>query len=135
MKITSVNKNKYKPATTEQKIEVQDKIKKLRKQYEKLVKGRFEFDDAQGGWFSFSFRYFPGDPVETFHITHGEVIEIPELLAFHINNTKRKIRMPHLLELKGNYRTGEIEAQPIERVSRISFIPLNSLEVPATMAV
>ena len=36
--------------TPQQKLEVEEKIKKLRKEGEKMVKGMFEFLDAQGGW-------------------------------------------------------------------------------------
>ncbi len=136
MEIREISHKKYKPANEQQKAEVQEKIKRMRKMYEKMRKGTFRFDDAQGGWFAFDYRYFPGDPIQIIKIAHGEVIDIPELLVYHINNTKRKVRLPlGSIELQGDYRRGEIAGQGVVRTSRISFIPMDSLEVPSMMSI
>lgn len=67
-------------------------IKKMRKEHEKLVKGMFEFIDAQGGWLDFCYRYFKDDPIMTIRLTHGEICELPMGIIKHLNNTKKKIR-------------------------------------------
>ena len=70
----------------------EEKIKKLRKEYEKPVKGMFEFLDAQGGWFDFVYRFFPGEPIQQIRLIHGEICDLPMGIVKHLNNTKKKIR-------------------------------------------
>lgn len=67
-------------------------LKKTRKDHDKLVKGMFEFLDAQGGWIDFSYRFFKGEPLSTIRLIHGEICELPMGLVKHLNNTKKKIR-------------------------------------------
>jgi len=120
MQIIEINKKKFAPATPHQKAEVEEKIKKMRKEGEKLVKGMFEFVDAQGGWLDFSFRYFPGDPIQTIKIIHGEICEIPTILMKHLNNVYKKIRtMPDNLDAgkKG----------VVTKISRTRFTPMDAM--------
>lgn len=70
----------------------EEMIKELHKEYDKLVKGRFEFIDAQGGWIEFTHRFFKEDLLLTYTFVHGEVCEIPMGIVKHINNTVKKIR-------------------------------------------
>lgn len=93
MQVIELNKKKFAPPSPQQKAEVEEKIRKMRKESEKMIKGIFEFVDAQGGWLDFSFRYFPG-PIQTIKITHGEIVEIPTILAKHLNNVYKKVRIP-----------------------------------------
>lgn len=67
-------------------------LEKARKEHGKMVKGKFEFLDAQGGWLEFNYRYFPEDMLVTYKFTHGEVCEIPMGLVKHLNNTVKKVR-------------------------------------------
>ena len=95
-------------------------VKKMRRDHEKPVKGLFEFTDANGGWFDFSFRFFKGDPISTIRLLHGEICELPMGLVKHINNTKRKVRKfaveaPAKGKLPSTY----------EVTSRIKFTPLD----------
>ena len=57
-----------------------------------MVKGMFEFLDAQSGWLEFNYRYFPEDMLVTYKFMHGEICEIPMGLVKHLNNTKKKVR-------------------------------------------
>ena len=72
------------------------RIKKARKEYEIPVKGMFEFIDAQGGWLDFTDRPFPGDPIRTYNIAHGEICELPMGLVKRLNNTRKKIRKANM---------------------------------------
>lgn len=74
------------------KSKSEELIKKMRKEHDKLVKGMFEFLDAQGGWLDFSYRVFPDEDVMTFHLIHGQIYELPLGVVKHLNNTRKKIR-------------------------------------------
>lgn len=97
-----------------------ERVKKLRKEYEKPCKGMFEFVDAQGGWLDFTDRPFPGDPVRVYHINHGEICELPMGLVKRLNNTKKRVRKMGM----HNLETGEA---PYEFISRIRFTPMDVL--------
>jgi hypothetical protein len=103
--------------TAAQKAASAEKIKKLQKDGEKLVKGIFEFSDAQGGWLDFSYRFYPGEPIRTVKITHGEIIDIPTDLAKHLNNVYKVVRVP-----RQNLDQG---ADSITKISRTRFIPVD----------
>lgn len=110
------------PATAAQKLEVEEKIKKMRKESEKMIKGMFEFVDAQGGWIDFSYRFLPGDPVTTVKITHGEIIDVPLMLARHLNNVYKKVRIPPK-EIGENGRP--LSGGSLTKISRTRFTPLD----------
>lgn len=103
--------------TSEQKAKSSERIKKIQKDGEKLVKGIFEFTDAQGGWLDFCYRFYPGEPVRTVKITHGEIIEIPTDLAKHLNNVYKKVRM-----MRENADSGK---DMVTKTSRTRFIPMD----------
>lgn len=107
------------------KAEVEDMIKKMRKEHDKLVKGKFEFIDAQGGWLDFTYRMFPGDPIQQYKLTHGETCELPMGVVKHLNNTYKKVRTmnPNILE------SGPVRGVPstFERISRVRFTPMDYL--------
>ena len=106
--------------TAVQKAASAEKIKKMQKDGEKMVKGMFEFSDAQGGWLDFSYRFYPGEPIRTVHITHGEIIDIPKDLAKHLNNVYKKIRM-----MRENADGGQ---DIVEKTSRTRFIPMDMID-------
>lgn len=122
MEVREVTKKKLK---TKPKGEVDDMIKKLRKEDERLVKGRFEFTDAKGGWIDFAYRKWPGDPLMVIKLTHGEICEIPFGIVKHLNNTVKKIRVmnPEIME------SGPVRGVPVsfEVESRTKFIPMDYL--------
>ena len=103
--------------TAEQKSKSAERIKKMQKDGEKLVQGMFEFIDAQGGWFDFSYRWYPGEPIRTVKITHGEIVDIPTDLAKHLNNVYQKVRT-----MKKNLDGGQ---DIVEKRSRTRFIPMD----------
>lgn len=98
-----------------------ERVKKLRKEHDKLIKGMFEFIDAQGGWLDFSYRWFPDSPIQTFRFIHGEICEIPMGIVKHLNNIKAKVRKLNNLELAANGKA------PIsyEVRSRVRFTPVD----------
>ena len=108
----------------------EDLLKKLRKEHSKLVKGKFEFLDAQGGWLEFNYRFFPEDMLVTYKFTHGEVCEIPMGLVRHLNNTMKKVR--HIGADTGAARGNELPTtgkmpMSFETTSRVRFTPLEVL--------
>lgn len=99
----------------------EEKVKKLRKEYEKPVKGMFEFLDAQGGWLDFVYRFFPGEPIQQIRLMHGEICELPMGIVKHLNNTKKKIRRfdPQISE------NGRGIPSSYETQSRVRFTPVD----------
>jgi hypothetical protein len=95
-------------------------IKKIRKEHDKMCKGKFEFCDANGGWFEFTYRYF-NEPIKYIKLVHGEIVDLPMGIVKHINNTVRKVRNLAGIDDKGKARF------TIERTSRIRFIPVDAL--------
>lgn len=117
MEVLEMRSRHISTITAEQKAKSAEKIKKLQKDGEKLVKGMFEFTDAQGGWFDFSYRFYPGEPVRKIKITHGEIIDIPKDLALHLNNVYKKVRV-----MRENADNGR---DVVTRYSRTRFIPMD----------
>lgn len=118
--IKEFNKKQVARPVTEGSIE---KIKQLKQEHEKLVKGRFEFTDAQGGWLEFAYRFFKEDPLIVLKLIHGEVTELPAGIVRHLNNTKKKVRkiIPNLdPNARGVSSSFEIQ-------SRVNFIPCESV--------
>jgi hypothetical protein len=105
--------------SAEQKAKSAEKIKKLQKDGERMVKGMFEFLDAQGGWLDFSYRFYPGEPVRTVKIMHGEIVDVPIDLAKHLNNVYKKVRLMREDMDKGR--------DVVTRTSRTRFTPIDML--------
>ncbi len=103
-------------------------IKKMRKEHDKPVKGMFEFLDAQGGWIDFTYRIFPGEPILTIRLTHGEICELPMGIVKHLNNTKKKVRK---FGMGDATRGGELPDRGLpstyEVQSRLRFTPMDVL--------
>lgn len=124
VKIIEVNKKEKKSILP---IEYEEKLKKMKKEYEKLVKGKFEFTDAQGGWLSFSHRIFPGYPIQTITIIHGEICELPMGIVKQINNTVHKVRKYERLEIpNAGPSVGRVPRSFVTE-SRCKFIPADFL--------
>lgn len=119
MKVVELH-TKKKPAVLDAQAR-EEKIKKLRKEYEKPCKGMFEFIDAQGGWLDFTDRPFPGDPVRVYHINHGEICELPMGLVRRLNNTKKKVRKLN----STNLELGQLASY--DYISRVRFTPTDVL--------
>lgn len=103
-------------------------INKMRKEHDKLVLGKFEFIDAQGGFLDFCYKIFPNENIKTYRLHHGEEVEIPLGMVKHINNTVKKVRKYHhdepskaaLIEGRGVPSTYEVQ-------SRCRFTPKDML--------
>lgn len=114
-----------KTKNTKPKAEVEAMIKQMRKEDEKMVKGQFEFTEAEGGFFEFSLRLYPGDPIQTFQLVHGEICTIPMGVVKHLNGTKKKIRRYANVE---QAPVGPIkEPKTYEKLSRVRFVPCEYL--------
>lgn len=106
-------------------VKYEELLKKTRREHEKLIKGTFEFIDAQGGWFDFCYRFFKGEPLTIIRLIHGESCELPMGIVKHLNNTKKKIRKFNL----GSGRGVELNEQgrglptTFDVQSRVRFIP------------
>lgn len=121
MKIKEITTRKYKLPSDSERAKAKEKMDKARKEGEKLVKGMFEFLDAQGGWLDFSYRFYPGEPVRTITITHGEIVDLPMDLVKHLNNTFKKVR---------NYNQNfnlDTDRPTVTKISRTRFTPMDVL--------
>lgn len=102
-------------------------LKKLRKEHDKLVKGMFEFVDAQGGWLDFTYRFFKDEPIYTVRLVHGEICELPMGIVKHLNNTYKKVRS--FGNAANGLSAGVIEKGRIPttytKQSRIRFTPMD----------
>ena len=122
MRVTELHQRKK---ITKPLADIQEMIKKGRKEDAKLVKGQFEFVDAEGGFFEFTYRKWPGDPIQTFELIHGEICEIPLGVVKHLNNTKRKIS--RYMDVEQSPK-GPIKApKTYDKISRIRFVPQDYL--------
>lgn len=123
MQIKEIANRKYNLPSESEKSRAKELIEKQRKDGQKMIKGMFEFIDAQGGWLDFSYRFYPGEPVRTIHITHGEIVEIPRDLVKHLNNIYKKVRkMAPELDESGK----AIKMGVVERYSRTRFTPIDA---------
>ena len=123
-----------KKATNKMPAEQYDALlKKTRKEHEVMVKGMFEFLDAQGGWIDFCYRFFPGEPLKTIRLVHGEICDLPMGVVKHLNNTKKKIRKFGLDKGVSSTRGGELDLtgrglpSTYEVQSRLRFTPMDVL--------
>ena len=117
MQITEINKKRFAPASAQQKEETKKKIAAMQKEGDRMVKGMFEFVDAQGGWIDFSFRFFPGESTKTIKIIHGEICDLPMILVKHLNNVYKKVRM-----MPDNLDSGK---GTVTKISRCRFTPMD----------
>lgn len=123
MQIKEINIKKFKMASESEKALGKEKMDKYRKEYYKMVKGMFEFLDAQGGWFEFNHRIFPDDPISTIRIDHGEIVDLPIGIVRHLNNTVQKVRqMPTEI---GSAKTDRMHAMPYQKRSRVRFTTMD----------
>lgn len=114
---------KKKTKNTADAIKTEELTKKLRKEHEKMVKGMFEFIDAQGGWFDFSYRFFKEDPIRTIRLTHGEIVELPLGIVRHLNNCVKKVRQQDITLEEGQRGL----PRAFTKQSRVRFTPIDML--------
>lgn len=124
MLVKEISNAKFKLPSESERAACKQKMEKMRKEGEKMVKGMFEFIDAQGGWLDFSYRFFPGEPCRTVRINHGEIVDLPMVLVKHLNNVWKKVRVPSdQLDESGK----PLKKGTLERYSRTRFTPLDVL--------
>ena len=121
MEIKELKKKTHKRLSAEQYT---SELKRLRKEHEVMKKGMFEFLDAQGGWFDFAYRFFPGEPLTTIRLIHGEICDLPMGVVKLLNNVKRKVRMLGKELPEGSMR-GIPSTYTVE--SRVRFTPMEVL--------
>ena len=118
MQIKEIHSSKAKLASESEKAAAKTKMDKMRKEGEKLVKGMFEFIDAQGAWLDFNYRFYPGDPIRTVRIVHGEIVDLPQHLVKHLNNIWIKVKtMPNNLD---------VDKPVVTKISRTRFTPIDA---------
>lgn len=120
MIVKEINRRKFSPASESERAKSKELMTKMRKEGEKMITGMFEFTDAMGGWLDFSYRFFPGEPIRTVKIIHGEIVSVPMILAKHLNNVYKKVRqLPDNLDTKGGMK--------LTKISRTRFTPVDML--------
>lgn len=120
MEVREISKKLKKSLPPQERDEL---VKKQRKEDDKLITGMFEFLDAQGGWLEFTYRKYPGEPIQIIRLVHGEICDLPMGMVKHLNNTKKKVRR-YNLELPGS---GARMPRSYETISRVRFTPTNVL--------
>lgn len=116
MEVRELNKKTRKSLPPQERDEL---VKKMRKEDDKMVTGMFEFLDAQGGWLEFSYRKYPGEPIQMIKMIHGEICDLPMGIVKHLNNTKKKVRR-YSMEIPAS---GQKAPRSYETVSRVRFTP------------
>jgi regulatory protein YycH of two-component signal transduction system YycFG len=119
MLVREINRKKFCAASESERAKSKAMMEKMRKDGEKMVKGMFEFVEAQGGWLDFSYRFFPGEPIRSVKINHGEIVDVPMILAKHLNNVYKKVR-----KLADN---ADANSPTVTKMSRCRFIPFEML--------
>jgi hypothetical protein len=117
--ISKKKQNKGDPVKTE------EMIKKMRKEHEKMVKGMFEFVDAQGGYLDFSYRIFKDDPLMVIRLIHGEICDLPMGIVKHLNNCVKKIRVMQPMGEKKDGTRGI--PNTVMKQSRVRFTPMEMM--------
>lgn len=117
MEVREINKKLRKTLPPQERDEL---VKKHRKEDDKVVNGMFEFLDAQGGWLEFSYRKYPGEPIQIIKLTHGEICDLPMGIIKHLNNTKKKVRRYSMQLAEG----GQKIPRSYETISRVRFTPM-----------
>jgi len=120
MEVRELNKKSPKTLPPQEREEL---VKKMRKEDDKIMTGMFEFLDAQGGWFEFAYRKYPGEAIQMIKMIHGEICDLPMGIIKHLNNTKRKVRR-YSMELPAS---GQRPPRSYETISRLRFTPTNVL--------
>ena len=119
MLVREISKRKFAPASESERAKSKTMMEKMRKEGEKQIRGMFEFIDAQGGWLDFSYRFFPGEPIRMIRISHGEIVDVPMIVAKHLNNIYNKVRiLPENMDKGGTTFT---------KRSRTRFTPMEML--------
>lgn len=92
MEVREIESKRSKSIPEDQKSKVKELIKKLQKDGEKLINVRVSFREAQGGFYDFDYKFWPGEPVRTVRLTDGETCDVPKDVFNHLNGCRRKIR-------------------------------------------
>lgn len=121
MEVREIHKKK---TNTMPPAEREARVKEMRKKDDKMVKGMFEFLDAQGGWLEFTHRIYPGEPIQILKIVHGEICDLPMGIVRHLNNTKKKVRR-YNLEIPAD--GGKKPPRSYETISRCRFTPMDMM--------
>tara|TARA_R110000868_G_scaffold185920_9_gene428023 strand:+ start:596 stop:973 length:378 start_codon:yes stop_codon:yes gene_type:complete len=123
MEVKEIVKKKWKNPNPEKTA---DEVKKLQKEHSKLVKGMFEFVDAQGGWIDFTYRFFKDEPIQQIRLIHGEICELPMGIVRHLNNTYKKVRQ---FAASSPDKAVEMKMRgvpsTVEKTSRLRFTPVD----------
>ena len=98
-------------------------IKKCRDEDEKMINGKFEFLDAVGGFFEFSYRKYPGQPLMVIKLVHEEVCDLPRGAMKQINGSVQKIRR-YDMNLPWD---GKKPPRTFTTKSRVRFTPMDYL--------
>ena len=126
MEVTQISRKKQKKGDPDVTKALMDK---LRKEHSKMVKGKFEFLDANGGFLEFNYRYFPEDMLVTYKFVHNEICEIPLGIVKHLNNTVKKVRSFGMNDgaVRGNELPHRGMPSTYTTNSRVRFTPLDVL--------
>lgn len=130
-KASSVTKNltsSYVPETKESIIERKKQAEiEWRKQWEKdseMVRGIFRYHECPKGRMEFTYHKYKWDAAKTYHLTDGEIYEIPRAVAKHLNT--------NVAYNSYNYKN-DMHGRPVvnmaEKVRRTSFQSLDYIDM------
>jgi hypothetical protein len=100
----------------------------------KMVRGMFKYYEIPGGTMNFVFGKYKGDPIYKYNLKDGEIIDLPLMVAKHLNNNCWYPVHAHLQDDAGN-----ISMKVGRKVHRCGFQSLDFMdeadEVPSIMTV
>jgi len=82
-----------------------DRLKKMREEESKIVKGKFSCHKPKGGEITFPYRKYKEDHIQNYTFKDGGVYEIPLGLARHLNSVGEE-KNANLLDSEGNHYVG-----------------------------
>lgn len=85
LKATDLN-NILQPTTYIGHVAISPQLRKMMEEDAKIVRGRFTFHEASKNKLKFPYKKYPGQPVETYEMMDGDIIEIPLGVAKHLNS-------------------------------------------------
>lgn len=86
----------------EAKLESMKNRKSMCEREREKVKGIFRFHECEGGILDFVFRAYKWDSVEKYHLTDGQIYEIPLGVAKHLNKNGWYPEHSCILDKDGN---------------------------------
>ena len=109
---------------------IAENLKFMRDKDRTMVRGKLIFHEVPGGTMEFPFRAYKGDPIKTYTLKDGEIVEIPLGVAKHLN---KNVAYPNYSHVAG--KDGKQESKVTQWIRRCSFQSLEFLDIDGVASV